>query len=399
MFELAGHVANNPFMPSMLQASHERADAEFQSYGDVPIVSTFGEPQAEYAAIRKNAAIMDMPQRAILQITGKDRHVFLNNLLTNQLYDKSTKAPLQPGRGVYAFFLNNKGRVVSDMNVIETTAATLLDLDARLVKTIADQFNRYLFAEQVTLAPRLDDLHLFFLTGPAALGVLRRSAEGSISDLGQLDSAQAKILGHDVTIYRDDACGVPGFFLIVPASAAESIWAHFTANPPASSDMPSPAIDEDYRFRGLARPMGWAAFNATRIEAGRPLFGIDFDESVLPGELGPQTLARAISFTKGCYLGQEIVARMHARGQVARQLVGIRMEGDQLPLAGTKIQDDAGNEIGGITSSTLSPILSNTAICLGYVKRPHFAPGTKLSIPAEGALHSGTVTALPFLAP
>ena len=387
-------------MPNPLQASHELADAELQSYGDFTIVSTFGEPQAEYAAIRKNAAIMDMPQRAILQVSGKDRHAFLNNLLTNQVYDKSAKAPLEPGRGVYAFFLNNKGRVVADMNVIETLTATLLDLDARMLRTIADQFGKYLFAERVELTPRPDDLHILFLTGPAAVGVLRRSALGALPDLGPLDSAQTKLLGHDVTIYRDDVCGVPGFFLIVPTIAAGQIWTHFTANPPAPSDATSPALDDDYRFRGLARPIGWAAFNTTRIEAGRPLFGIDFDDSVLPGELGPQTLARAVSFTKGCYLGQEIVARMHARGQVARQLVAIRMENDALPLAGSKLYadgSDATNEIGGVTSSTLSPILSNTAVALGYVKRPHFAPGTKLSIPAEGAIHTGTVVIPPFV--
>src|SRR5205807_8530340 len=111
--------------------------------------------------------------------------------------------------------------------------------------------------------------------------------------------------------------------------------------------------------RGL-RPIGWAAFNAARIEAGRPIFGIDFDESVLPAETGQ--FNRAVSVTKGCYLGQEIVARMHARQQVARQLAGIRMDSDALPIAGAKIFDDASNEIGGVTSSTLSPVLSNVAI-------------------------------------
>ena len=149
------------------------------------------------------------------------------------------------------------------------------------------------------------------------------------------------------------------------------------------------------RFRGLARPCGWAAFNTTRIEAGRPLFGIDFDESVLPAETG--LFERAVSIIKGCYLGQEIVARMHARGQVARKLVGIRMEGDFLPLAGTKVYDEQNNEIGGITSSTVSPILSNLAICLGYVKKPFFAPGTKLHIPAEGSMHIGQLVDLPFI--
>jgi folate-binding protein YgfZ len=121
----------------------------------------------------------------------------------------------------------------------------------------------------------------------------------------------------------------------------------------------------------------------------------DFDESVLPAETG--LFERAVSLTKGCYLGQEIVARMHARGQVARRLVGIRMESDALPLAGTKIYDDQQNEIGGITSSTISPVLSNIAIGLGYVKKPFFSTGTKLHIPAEGAMHSGEVIQLPFI--
>src|SRR5206468_6008208 len=96
------------------------------------------------------------------------------------------------------------------------------------------------------------------------------------------------------------------------------------------------------------RAAGWAAYNAARIEAGRPLFGIDFDDSVLPAETGQ--LARAVSFTKGCYLGQEVVARMHARGQVARQLVGIKMDDRALPIAGASIFDASQNAIGGITS-------------------------------------------------
>ena len=122
-----------------------------------------------------------------------------------------------------------------------------------------------------------------------------------------------------------------------------------------------------------ARPIGWAAFNAARVEAGRPVFGIDFDgaplSSAAPGskeDSGSGSLPaetglfdRAVSITKGCYLGQEIVARMHARGQVARRVVGIRMEGDALPIAGAQIMDEDSNTVGVVTSSTVSPILSN----------------------------------------
>ncbi|HEX4123386.1 MAG TPA: hypothetical protein VHY37_01565, partial [Tepidisphaeraceae bacterium] len=111
----------------------QHADAEFQPYGTVQIVSTFGQPQAEYAAIRKGAALIDAAQRGVLELAGKDRHAFLNNLLTNQIWDKQTKTGLSPGQGVYAFFLNTRGRILADFNVLERPDRTLLETDARLL--------------------------------------------------------------------------------------------------------------------------------------------------------------------------------------------------------------------------------------------------------------------------
>src|SRR5436189_4531330 len=117
-----------------LHDDHEHAGAEFQAYGDVQIVATFGQPQAEYSAIHKACGIVDLPQRGIIELTGKDRLTFLNNLLTNQTFDKQTKTPLPAGAGVYAFLLNAKtGRIVVDVNVLELGDRTLLELDARLV--------------------------------------------------------------------------------------------------------------------------------------------------------------------------------------------------------------------------------------------------------------------------
>jgi folate-binding protein YgfZ len=136
-------------------------------------------------------------------------------------------------------------------------------------------------------------------------------------------------------------------------------------------------------------------FNARRIEAGRPLFGIDFDETVLPAETG--LLDRAVSFAKGCYLGQEIVARMHARGQLARKIAGFRMSDDALPVAGTGVLDADKNPIGTVTSSTISPVLSNASIGLAMLKRPSFEIGSKIAIPAEGAIRQATVVHIPFL--
>src|SRR3954447_3284937 len=139
----------SPPLPNPLYALHEQAGAEFQAYADLQVVSTFGEPQAEYAAIRKAAALVDQPQRGVLELTGRDRLEFLNNLLTNQTGDKSAKQGLAAGRGVYAFFLNLKGGIAADLNVLERGDRTLLEMDARVVETVRKGFDRYLFAEQV----------------------------------------------------------------------------------------------------------------------------------------------------------------------------------------------------------------------------------------------------------
>jgi folate-binding protein YgfZ len=283
---------------------------------------------------------------------------------------------------------------------------------------LAKYLDRYLFVEQVKVAAR-PDLHEIALHGPRAAEVLTAEGvrgEDEASTPRSLCSS-ATLLGHSITVWRDDVCGVPGYHFIVSADAAAEIWQHLLR-----------AHGELYDVnKRLLRPVGWAAFNACRIEAGRPLFGIDFENAepsvpgkkavpeaaesapesaepsaddakprgVLPAETG--LFDRAVSVTKGCYLGQEIVARMHARGQVARQLVGLRIEGDALPIAGQPVTDDTGNVVGVITSSTMSPVLSDAAIALATIKKPHFTAGTAVRVPAEGKVRAARVVAIPFL--
>src|SRR4051812_33601510 len=116
-------------IPNPLRALHEQADAEFQPYAQIEIVSTFGEPQAEYASIRKGCGLIDMPQRGVLELTGRDRHAFLNNLITNNVWDKQAKQGLAAGIGVYAYYLSIKGRIIADMNVLEDAGErTLLEM-------------------------------------------------------------------------------------------------------------------------------------------------------------------------------------------------------------------------------------------------------------------------------
>jgi folate-binding protein YgfZ len=382
-----------------LRDIHRQAEAEFQNWADVEIVQTFGEPQAEYAAIRKSCGLIDLPQRGILELTGKDRLPFLNNLLTNQTWDKASKSGLSQGQGVYAFLLNLKGRVVADMNVLERGDRTLIEMEMRLVEPVRAVLDKYLFGEQVKMVSRVGELHEIALHGPTAEQVLGVKLDVPVQ------STAAKLFDVDVVVWRDDPCGVPGYHVIVPTELARHVWMNLIAEFGSSRE----------GAKRLLRSVGWAAFNACRIEGGRPIFGIDYDGApvytaspgkkdastddsgtgALPAETG--LFDRAVSITKGCYLGQEIVARMHARGQVARQICGIRMEGDALPIAGTQVLDEQSNPIGVITSSTISPVLSNVAICLGLLKRPHFTLGTKLKVPAEGAVRDGVVVELPFL--
>lgn len=379
-------------LPNPLLALHRQAEAEFQPYAQaLEIVSTFGEPQAEYAAIRKGCALLDLPQRGLLRLTGKDRLPFLNNLLTNQTWNKTTKTGLATGQGVYAYYLNTKGRIVADMNVLERGESTLLEMDARLVEPVRAAFDKFLFVEQVKLQSRVGELHEIALHGPGALAVLNEASERPVLELGPLNSVENRLFDIPVTVWWDDPAGVPGYYVICESSAAPKLWGDLLARFGESAELGKRRL----------RPAGWAAFNATRIEAGRPLFDVDFgnsadpDQSVVPAETGQ--LERAVSFTKGCYLGQEIVARMHARGQVARQVAGIRFEGDTLPMAGAAVYDEQSNAVGAVTSSTVSPLLSGAAIALALLKRPFFTPGTTVNVPAEGAIRRATVVKLPFV--
>jgi folate-binding protein YgfZ len=392
-------------MNPLLDLHRLSPDVETRPYDQIEIVDTFGVPQAEYAAIRKSAGLMDVPQRGIVEVTGKDRHAFLNNLLTNQIYDKASKAGLKPGSVTYAFLLNLKGRVVLDVNLVELGDRTLIELDARLAEMFAKLLDRYLFAEQVKVTNRVGTLHQMALHGPRVDEVLR--AEGIPT--GRLTSAEAvKIIGAEVVVCCLDECGVPGVRLIVSSDKARAVWEHLTTRHGAEIEL----------GKRLLRPVGWAAYNATRIEAGTPLFGIDFElaepsvpgakpqaagdapettraSGVLPAETG--LLERAVSFTKGCYLGQEVVARMHARSQVARKLVGLRVADGALPIAGEHVFDARQNQVGAITSSTMSPMLSDAAVALALVKKPNFEVGASLQVPAEGKMRAATVVALPFV--
>ena len=321
---------------SILHDSHVAAEAEFQDYAGVPIVATFGEPQAEYGALHTAAGLFDEPHRGVIELTGPDRLPFLNNLLTNQTFDKSAKTRMPDGTAIYAFLLNAKtGRIMTDIVAVEVGGRTLLLLDARLTGEVAKVLERYRFAEKVVITDRAGELHTMSLHGPGSGALLTKS--GLNEPPRSMRSVAGRLFGFESVVVRRDVAGVPGFTIVVASADARAVWRGFVAW--------SVVEPGEHAGKRPLRPVGWAALNATRIEAGRPLFGIDFDDTLLPAETG--LFDEAVSVIKGCYPGQEVVARMHARQQVARKLVGLRMADDALPVAGSPVQDDAGNIVGG----------------------------------------------------
>jgi glycine cleavage system aminomethyltransferase T len=173
-----------------LIATFEQNGAELQAYDQIPIVSTFGEPEAEYAAIRKAAALIDQPQRGFLELKGADRLLFLNNFFTQQVFDKGKKSGLAAGEGAYGFVLKRDGRILADANVIERGDSTLLEIDGRLATSLKAALEKYIFTEKVTVTDRSDALHQIALYGPKSLDVLKASAEMPLPELTPLGSAR-----------------------------------------------------------------------------------------------------------------------------------------------------------------------------------------------------------------
>lgn len=342
------------------------------------IVGTYGKLEAEYAAIRRGAALIDCPQRGTLVIGGADRTAFLQRMVTADL--KS----LTPGILKRAFWLNRKGRIDADMRIVELGDRMFVDLDLYQTESAAQSLAAFIVADDVEIRNATDDFHRIVIHGPEAIAVIRAASGDDAFVLGEDCASRVTIADVDVVVARSDETGTVGLHLFVPRASAETVWTKCAA------------------AQGTARvrPAGWHAYNIARIEAGTPLFNVDFGTDSLPHETG--VLRDRVSFTKGCYLGQEIVARMESLGQPKQMLVGLKIEGELLPVAGGQVFaiDSAGGmgeQVGAITSSTLSPMLGAAPIAFAVVRTKHATLGTRLLVNAEGAQTEAVVHALRFL--
>jgi folate-binding protein YgfZ len=343
--------------------------AACRSYGGIELVETFTDASQEAAEARAVAGLFDLSFRAGLLFTGPDRTTFLHNLLSNDI------VALRPGAGCYATLLTRESKIVADANVLCTEDAIRLEVDRTVKDRARAHLERFLVADDVEIEDRSGEEASLGIHGPRAPDILATVLPGYDPPRAELEHGPAAIAGAQILVVRDDWTGDPGFDVVVARGDALRVWdAILAAGAP----------------RGL-RPAGMAAADVLRLEAGRPRFGVDFDETRLVLEAG---LERGIHFSKGCYLGQEIVERASARGHVNKRLVGLRIDGDVVPLPGARI-DAEGADVGRITSAAHSPHFGGT-IALGYVKRAFVAPGSRLSVELPSGTAQAVVAALPF---
>ena len=350
------------------------------------IVAGYGLLELEYAAFRRGAAVVERSCRGTVAVRGGDRIEFLNRMVTQELKGMAA------GDVRAGFWLNRKGRIEADLVFAEVPAAVdddafmLIDVDGHDAARTVTSLTAFLFNEDVHLADQTAAWGRLAVHGPEGAMLLSNAGadDASLEALNaDLRCVRTQLAGVPAVLVRRDQCGSPGVEVFVPASGLARVWDALVSQHDATAG-----------GRRRARPAGWHAYNIARIEAGTPLHHVDFGTESLPHESG--VIGERVSFRKGCYLGQEVVARMESLGKPKQRLVGLRIAEDALPVAGSPVfelgADGApGNPVGSITSSTLSPMLGASSVAFAMVRTAHAEPGTVLGVPAEGVRATATV--------
>jgi folate-binding protein YgfZ len=312
------------------------------------VMEVFDVTTAGYTALREHAAWLDLSGRGKIRATGEDRARLLHAMTTNQV------ETLKPGEGCYAFFLSAQGRILADANLLCFEDHFLLDTEPETRIKVYEHLDRYIIADDVTLEDQTDQVATIAIEGPKAASAL--------ATLGapQPSAPYSSLPWGDGIVARLDITGKGGFFLMIPVDEKRTVVSQLT-----ESGFP-PATAQDARI--------------VRIESGRPRYGEEITERYLVQETGQ---SQAVNFSKGCYLGQEIVERVRSRAQIHRVLRRLEIDTSEPPAAGTKLKSgDA--DAAEIASAVFSPALGKT-VALAYVRTQFADAGTKIELDGTAA--------------
>lgn len=329
----------------------------------------YGDVLAECQAVRARAGLIDLTYYGILRVSGKEAVQFLNGLVTNDV-----KA-LEVHKGMRAAFLTGHGKVRGLCRILRRQDDFLIINDPQTHEKIFKYIFPFSYAGDFRVEDVSEQFRTLSIQGPKANAVLKEISFEPVASLVEYGWAETIIGGHNVVVVRTSHTGESGFDILVPESGLRDTW-----------DL----ILLKGAFHGLA-PVGQEALNQLRIEAGIPIYGVDMDEANMMLELG---MTEAVSFTKGCYTGQEAVAMATYRGHISKKLSGLLIEGDHIPATGSRISRD-GKDIGQVTSAVRSASLGRV-IALAYIKYGHFDAGNKVEVQNDNSIIEACIAELPF---
>jgi len=359
--------AEAPVLASPLTGLQRRNGARHGVWFGTTLPDDFGDWRKEYGFLRESVALLDKNYRAYLEFRGPDRVRYLNAILTNNIKD------LLANHGIVSLFLSPQGRILAEMEAYALPESLFCISFAMIRQRLIADLDKYIIMDDVALADRTEDFGMLSLEGPKAAEVAKRVSGIDLVALDELEFREASVGEIRVRVFRRSPGDVLGAEFLVERSHLAALWE---------------VLEAATRGAG-GGPAGYAALNALRLEQGVPWFGYDFGEKQIPHEAGLQD--SHISYTKGCYTGQEIVERVRSRGQVNRVRVLIQFNAKEIPAAGTALLSE-GKEFGYVTRSAFSPRRDAT-VGMGYVRREKSTPGSELQSPAGLA----TVIASPVL--
>ncbi len=321
-----------------------------------------------YTAAHEHAVTIDRSDRGRIVVSGADRASYLQGMVTNDV------VALKAGEGCYAAYLTPQGRMIADLFVYELGDVMLLTVPNEQKNTVLARLDQFIFSEDVQLGDATDSFVAVAIVGPDAARVVGGIIGCPIGELDALPphgNRRAQFDGHRAIVTRVMDTGVAGYDVHVEQQQADALRRAAAEAGVAAADVETA--------------------DTLRIEAGIPKFNRDMDEQTIPLEAGIES--RAISLSKGCYVGQEVIIRVLHRGhgRVARKLVGLVFDNAVVPAPGAVVTVES-RELGHVTSSAMSPALGRP-IALGYVHRDFLAPGTAVYVAGQRAV----VAALPFV--
>lgn len=356
---------------SPLYERHTSLGATFEEQAGWSVPVHYGDPLAEHTAVRRQAGIADLSHRGKLRVTGDDRIKWLQSVISNDIL------PLKPGQGRYSSFLSHKGKMLAYFRVyIQPDHVVVEDVGDVGDATFLALRKFLLYGTKAKLDNCGESWGLVLVSGPQAAAILGAAFGCDPSTLSLLEFLTADIAGKPAMIIRTEETGEEDFEVLLPADAVAAAWDQ---------------VMQAGQAHGI-RPFGKQAREALRMEAGLPQAGPDLNEEIVPPEANLE--GKAFSLSKGCYPGQEVVARMDTYGSVRRRLVGLMIDDAVIPPRGAKLFS-GDREVGWVSSAVQSPQL-RSAIAFGFPLRDFSKPGTALTIDIDGSRHQATVHALPF---